>query len=135
MISVTTTSHQCRHAIVNDSYSPHCRQSLCRRLIAGVRKLVISDTLEWKQLDPETQRSQTLIAERFLRSRVVDGEPLLFGDVPVANLQRKHIKAILARRSNTPHAASHLLRMIRKLRALLGLCHSGGPIEVRTPKT
>ncbi len=78
-------------------------------------RILISDTLEWKQLDPETQHSQTLIAERFLRSSVVDGEPLLFGDVPVANLQRKHIKAILARRSDTPHAASHLLRMIRKL--------------------
>jgi site-specific recombinase XerC len=78
-------------------------------------RVLITDTLEWKQLDPETQRSQTLIAERFLRLPIVEGEPLTFGDVAVADLQRKHIKAILARRSNTPHAAAHLLRLIRKL--------------------
>jgi site-specific recombinase XerC len=78
-------------------------------------RILISDTLEWKQLDPETQRSQTLIAERFLRLPIVDGEQLPFGDVPVDDFQRKHIKAILAQRSDTPHAAAHLLRIIRKL--------------------
>ena len=78
-------------------------------------RILISDTPDWKALDPETQHAQTLIAERFLRSPVVEGEPLTFGEVAVANLQRKHIKAILARRANTPHAAAHLLRIIRKL--------------------
>jgi len=78
-------------------------------------RILITETLEWKQLDPETQYSQTLIAERFLQSPVIEGEPMTFGDVAVADFQRKHIQAILARRSNTPHAASHLLRMIRKL--------------------
>jgi integrase len=78
-------------------------------------RILISDTPEWKQLDPETQRSQTLIAERFLTSPVVEGEPLTFGDVAVADFQRRHIKAILAHRSSTPHAAAHLLRLIRKL--------------------
>jgi integrase len=78
-------------------------------------RILISDTPDWKALDPETQHTQTLIAERFLRSAVVEGEPLTFGDVAVANLQRKHIKAILAKRADTPHAAAHLLRIIRKL--------------------
>src|SRR6516165_9858198 len=78
-------------------------------------RILISDTPDWKALDPETQHTQTLIAERFLRSPVVEGGPLTFGDVAVADLQRKHIKAILARRANTPHAAAHLLRIIRKL--------------------
>jgi integrase len=78
-------------------------------------RILISDTLEWKQLDEETKLAQMRIAERFLTSPVVDCEPLVFGDVAAADLQRKHIKAILSRRSNTPHAASHLLRMIRKL--------------------
>jgi integrase len=78
-------------------------------------RILISDTLEWQQLDPETRLAQTRIAERFLTSLVVEGEPLTFGDVAVADFHRKHIKAILARRSNTPHAASHLLRIIRKL--------------------
>ncbi len=46
---------------------------------------------------------------------MVDGEPLTFGDVAVADLRRKDVKVVLARRSDTPHAAAHLLRMIRKL--------------------
>ena len=78
-------------------------------------RILIADTPDWKALDPETQHSQTLIAERFLRSPVIEGEPLTFGDVAVADLQRKHIKAILAKRASTPHAAAHLLRIIRKL--------------------
>src|SRR6516225_7522717 len=78
-------------------------------------RILISETPDWKALDPETQDAQTLIAERFLRSSVVEGEPLTFGEVAIANLQRKHIKAILARRADTPHAAAHLLRIIRKL--------------------
>lgn len=78
-------------------------------------RILTTNTPEWKALDPETRRSQTLIAERFLRSAVVDGEPLTYGEVAVADLQRRHIKAILAKRSKTPHAAAHLLRLIRKL--------------------
>jgi integrase len=76
---------------------------------------LITDTPDWKALDPGSQRSQTRIAERFLQTPVIPGEPMTFGEVAVADLQRRHIKAILAARSDTPHAASHLLRMIRKL--------------------
>jgi site-specific recombinase XerC len=78
-------------------------------------RILTNDTIEWKKLDPGTRQTQTAIAERFLLSSVVEGEPLKFGDVAVADLQRKHIKAILAQRSNTPHAAAHLLRLLRKL--------------------
>ena len=46
---------------------------------------------------------------------MVEGDPLTFGDVAMADLQRRHIKAILAARSDTPHAAGHLLTIIRKL--------------------
>jgi integrase len=85
-----------------------------KSLRAAWQKLV-SGTPDWKALDPETRHTQTLIAERFLRSPVVEGEPLTFGDVAVSDLQRRHIKAILAARSDTPHAAGHLLTLIRKL--------------------
>jgi integrase len=74
-----------------------------------------TDTLEWKTLGPAIKESQTRIAEHFMDTPVVEGEPLAFGDVAVADLKRKHIKAILARKSDTPHAAAHLLRVIRKL--------------------
>jgi integrase len=78
-------------------------------------RVLRADTLEWKTLGPAIKEAQTRIAERFLEMPIVEKEPLLFGDVAVANLRRKHIKAILARKSDTPHAAAHLLRVIRKL--------------------
>jgi hypothetical protein len=81
-------------------------------------RILTTDDPDWKALDRDTQHKQTLIAERFLRAEVVDGEPLTFGEVPVIHLQRKHIKALLAQRHDTPHAAAHLLRIIRKLTAV-----------------
>lgn len=78
-------------------------------------RVLRTDTLEWKRLGTSIKTAQTAIAERFLQTAVVENEPLTFGDVAVADLKRKHIKALLARRSDTPHAAAHLLRVIRKL--------------------
>lgn len=78
-------------------------------------RVLTTETPEWKDYDEGYKRTQTLIAERFFATPVVEGEPLTFGAVAVINLQRKHVKAIIARRSDTPHAAKHLLRLIRKL--------------------
>src|SRR5689334_15753958 len=75
-------------------------------------RVLKSDTLEWKQLDPDTQYSHTNVIERFLQTPVVKDGPLTFRDIPVENLRRKDVKKILADRSDTPHAASHLLRVI-----------------------
>lgn len=70
---------------------------------------------EWQALGPDIRIAQTRIAERFLTTPIVEGEPLTFGAVALDQLKRKHIKALLAERSDTPHAAAHLLRVIRKL--------------------
>ena len=70
---------------------------------------------DWRALGPSIRQAQTRIAERFLTTPVVASEPLAFGDVAIEHLKRKHIKALLAERSETPHAAAHLLRVIRKL--------------------
>jgi integrase len=78
-------------------------------------RTLTTETVGWKNLDPGTRQSQTAIAERFLNEPIVEGEPLTYGDVAIADLKRKHINAILARRAATPHAAAHLLRLIRKL--------------------
>jgi integrase len=91
------------------------RTAAAPKSLRAAWQILISDTPDWKALDPETQHTQTLIAERFLQSPVVEGEPMTFGDVAMADLQRRHIKAILAARSYTPHAAGHLLTIIRKL--------------------
>jgi hypothetical protein len=70
---------------------------------------------EWRALGPAISQAQTRIAERFLTTALIEGEPLTYGDVAIEHLKRKHIKALLAERSDTPHAAAHLLRVIRKL--------------------
>jgi len=76
---------------------------------------LLTETLEWKTNDEGTQHTQELIIQRFLDLPVIKGESLKFGDTLVSDLRRKHIKKLLADRIETPHAASHLLRMIRKL--------------------
>lgn len=78
-------------------------------------RVLRSDTPEWKALGSAIMGAQTRIIENFLQMPIADGETLTFGDVAVADLKRKHVKAILARKSDTPHAAAHLLRVIRKL--------------------
>lgn len=70
---------------------------------------------EWQALGPDIMVAQTRIAERFLTTPLVAGEPLTYGDVALEHLKRKHVKALLAERADTPHAAAHLLRVIRKL--------------------
>lgn len=85
------------------------------RSLRAAWHILRTDDHEWKALGPAIREAQTRIAERFLTTPVVESEPLLFGDVEVEHLKRKHIKALLARRSGTPHAAAHLLRVIRKL--------------------
>lgn len=72
-------------------------------------------SLDWLRMAPETQAAQSKIIETFLTSPVVEGEALTFADTLVSDLRRKHVKAILARKAATPHAAAHLLKMIRKL--------------------
>jgi integrase len=73
------------------------------------------DDPEWQALGPAIKTAQTRIIERFLTMRIAEGEVLTYGQVPVEHLRRKHVKALIARKSDTPHAAAHLLRAIRKL--------------------
>jgi integrase len=96
----------------------HLRTSASPRSLRAAWRTLQTDTMEWKRLGTSIQTAQARIVEKFLLTSVVEGEPLVFGDVEVVNLQRKHIKAILARRSDTPHAAAHLLRVIKKLTAV-----------------
>jgi site-specific recombinase XerC len=85
------------------------------RSLKACWRLLKTEDPEWQALGPDIKTAQTRIIERLLTTPVVEGEPLTFGDVQVADLKRRHIKALLARKSDTPHAAAHLLRVIRKL--------------------
>jgi integrase len=85
------------------------------RSLRAAWRILITETDDWKRLAPETRANQTAIAERFLTGKISDDEDLTFGDLPLPDLRRRHVKAILARMSGTPHAAGHVLRLIRKL--------------------
>jgi integrase len=75
----------------------------------------VTKTIEWANLAPVSKANQTSIAERFLSTQVDQGRPLRYGDLPIDELKRRHIREILARWSDTPHAAAHILRLLRKL--------------------
>jgi integrase len=61
---------------------------------------------DFHRLKPSTQRLWRVIIEPF-RSK--------HGDKPVAQLQRKHIKDIIAAKAATPQAANNLLKVLRVL--------------------
>lgn len=90
-----------------------------RSLRAAWRVATTTDP-RWKALDPRSRIVQTSIAERFLTTPIAPGEKLMFGEMPLAGLERRDIKKILADMSNRPHAAQKVLRLLRKL-TLVGL--------------
>ncbi|MBN9035503.1 MAG: tyrosine-type recombinase/integrase [Rhizobiales bacterium] len=91
----------------------HPHAAAPRSLAAAWR--LVRQSAEWQVLDDLTRANTTRVAERFLLSPVIEGEPDLWSDMPVADVKRRHIKKILADRAATPHAAKNLLTLIRKL--------------------
>lgn len=75
---------------------------------------------EWKALDPETRARQDKIASKFLTSTVSEEGTTVWGDVLLADIKRRHVKGIIAEMSETPHAARHLLTVLRRM-ILVGL--------------
>jgi integrase len=76
---------------------------------------LVTKTIEWANLAPVSKANQTAIAERFLSTQIAAGEATRYGDLPIDELKRRHVREILARWSATPHAAGHILRLLRKL--------------------
>ncbi len=70
---------------------------------------------EWKGLDSATTLQNTRLAREFLDMKVSPDFPDVWGDMKVEELRRRHIRAILADFSETPHKAKHLLTAIRKM--------------------
>lgn len=73
------------------------------------------NTIEWQNLAPISKEHQTDLAERFLCTKIDDQGSLRYGDLPVDELKRRHIREILARWATTPHTAAHILRLLRRL--------------------
>lgn len=76
---------------------------------------LVLKSAEWKKLGQLAVANNSRIADLFLNSPVVPGEPDLWKDIRVADLKRRHVKGLLADRADTPHAAKNLLTTIRKM--------------------
>lgn len=77
--------------------------------------VVTTSTPEWKRMQFDTRARQSVIAESFLNARVNPNMATVWGDVPIADLRRRHIKAIIAERQVTLHVTKQLLGLIRKM--------------------
>lgn len=72
-------------------------------------------TPEWLRHAEETKTKNIRLADEFLKLRLVPSNSAVWGDMLVRDCKRRHIKEILARFSNNPHKAKHLLVTIRKM--------------------
>jgi integrase len=72
-------------------------------------------TPEWLRLDDKTKGQDIMLSERFLAMTVVDDTPDIWADMLVQDLRRRHLKEVLARFADKPHAGKHTLKVIRKM--------------------
>jgi integrase len=75
----------------------------------------VQKSAEWKRLDPSTRLKNERLTESFLKTRVTPEAPDLWRDMPIGDLKRRHVRAILSDNSETPHKAKHLLTALRRL--------------------
>jgi integrase len=85
------------------------------RSLRACWRIVTTQTIEWQRLTPDSKATQIRLAENFLSTVAEEGGALAYGDLPIDQLKRRHIKRILARYAETPHAAADILTLIRKL--------------------
>ena len=78
-------------------------------------RILVKDTPEWRALAATTRAEQRSVAERFFALPIADGEKLTFRDMPLTGLSRRHVKSILARWADHPHAGKKVLKLLRKL--------------------
>ncbi len=85
------------------------------RSLAAAWRAYVKTSPEWKQAAECTRTRDGRIAEAFLRQPVVDDAPDTWGQIPVADLKRRHLKGLIAGMSDRPHAARRWLIVIRKM--------------------
>lgn len=90
--------------------TPHPNASHPKSLKAAYR--LLTQTREWKDLDARSSTRYRQTIERVLRIKFGNVE---WGDGPVADLKRSHIKKILDAFSETPHMERIVLICLRKL--------------------
>ena len=91
----------------------HPNHALPRTLKAAWRLATAGDNMEWRRLGQTSRDTYIERAERFLAAEIAPG--LTYADVPVADLKRRHVKALLGSMAATPHAAYDVLVVLRKM--------------------
>ena len=81
----------------------------------GAAWRIVKASAEWKRLRETSRDQQTGVAERFLATPVDSSAPLVWGDVLIEHMKRRHVKAILGNMADTPHAGAMVMRLLRKL--------------------
>lgn len=76
---------------------------------------IVKRSPEWQLHRPATQSKDASLAEEFLAMPVVEGKDVVWRDITVDQIKRRHIKTILAAHIDTPHKAKHMLVVIRKM--------------------
>ena len=102
------------HAAPSAEVLRHPKAALPKSLRAAWL-IVTTSTPEWKTMQFDTRARQSVIAETFLNALVTKKSTAVWGDVPVAELRRRHIKAIIAERQVTLHVTKQTLSLIRKM--------------------
>lgn len=88
-------------------------QALPRTLKAAWRLATAAKNLDWQKLGQSSKDLYIARAERLLTLEIAPG--LTYADVPVADLKRRHVKALLGAMGATPHAAYDALVVLRKM--------------------
>lgn len=92
----------------------HPNHALPQTLKAAWRHYAQHDP-EFKRLRPTTRDQYIARAERLLALPVVHGGDTPWADVPLPDLRRRHVKALLAQMHDRPHAAGDALVVLRKM--------------------
>lgn len=92
----------------------HPNHAAPRTLKAAWRHYVQHDG-EFKRLRQISRDQYIARAERFLEMPVAPGASLIYADVPVADLKRRHVKDMLGNMADRPHAAYDALVVLRKM--------------------
>lgn len=91
----------------------HPNHALPRTLKAAWRLAASATNMEWQQLGQVSRDKYIDRAERFLAKEIAPG--LTYADVPIADLRRRHVKALIGGMSDRPHAAYDVLVVLRKM--------------------
>lgn len=81
----------------------------------GAAWKIVMKSAEWKKHSQATRDKNETLANVFLKTQILDDDPTTWEDIKVEEMKRRHLKAILAEHSDTPHKAKHILTAIRKM--------------------